>query len=397
MAIVDEVEAVSCQFRDLMKSMRIIAVVGTLIVGCNTFSFAQARFWIAPHDIAIGSSPPIGNEVSQLTAPLGVPGQALHIWVRPNAGKTLQNFSLNLVATDPNVIAFTSVEVHNDSMRFEVVQDSTVGMDPDADDHAATACYLGDEPAERAVWGIRGFSIDELVGTGLGPAAIENDSHYDSDNDAWLLSTVYYEATELGSTDLFLQIGEMGINNLHETTTQFTALFGNPSDVAQSADSDRCVSGNSPEATVTVVDGLLGDFDFSGVLDPADIDLLSAAVNLGTHPLGFDITTDALVNQWDREVWVEELAGTFFGDADLNGTVEFSDFLVQSGNYNLAGGWADGDFDGDGMIQFGDFLLLSMNFGLAANAASVPEPTYTAWATISMAAFLLRKRKRIRV
>lgn len=376
--------------------MRIIAAVGILIAGFATVSVAQTRFWISSHDIADGSPPPTGNEVAPLTAPVGVPGQELYIWVRPDSGKTLQNFSLNVVATDPDVIDFTAVEVQNDSMRFEVVQDSTVGMDPSSDDHAATACYLGDEPAERAIWGIRGFSIDELGGTGLGPAVINSDSHYDSDNDAWLLATVNYEATQLGSTDLYLQIGEMGISNLNETTTQFTALFGNPSDIAQSADSDRCVSGNSPEATLTVIDGLLGDFDLSGTLDAPDIDLLSDAVNQGLHPLSFDVTADNLVNDSDRELWVEDLAGTFFGDADLNGAVDFSDFLVQSGNFNLAGGWADGDFDGDGLIQFGDFLLLSMNFGQVANAASVPEPTGYPWAVISLAALLVIRRPRLR-
>ena len=71
---------------------------------------------------------------------------------------------------------------------------------------------------------------------------------------------------------------------------------------------------------------MLGDFDHSGVLDAADIDMLSRAVG-GTN-LGFDLIYDAKINGSDREFWVESLMNTYFGDANLDGTFDSAD-LVQ--------------------------------------------------------------------
>lgn len=67
------------------------------------------------------------------------------------------------------------------------------------------------------------------------------------------------------------------------------------------------------------------------------------------------------------------------GDLDLNGKVEFADFLTFSGNFGITdkgGGYANGDIDLNGAVEFADFLTLSGNFGKTANAAqSVPEPS----------------------
>ena len=52
------------------------------------------------------------------------------------------------------------------------------------------------------------------------------------------------------------------------------------------------------------------------------------------------------------------------GDADRNGTVDFSDFLILSTNYGKTdAAFADGDFDQSGVVDFEDFLLLTANFG----------------------------------
>ena len=126
--------------------------------------------------------------------------------------------------------------------------------------------------------------------------------------------------------------------------------------------------------------GVLGDFDGAGSLTAQDIDLLSMQV--GQADLAFDLDGDGSVTSADRVVWVETLADSFFGDADLNGVVEFPDFLALSSNFNNLGGWSAGDFDGSGTVRFPDFLMLSSNFGNArgvALAESVPEPTTGHW------------------
>lgn len=119
-----------------------------------------------------------------------------------------------------------------------------------------------------------------------------------------------------------------------------------------------------------------GDFDENGQLDAADIDLLSTAVRDATYDPAFDLNLDTLVDQEDRRIWVEELAGTFFGDATLNQTVEFDDFLALSAAFGSSGGWANGDFDGSADVQFADFLMLADNYGQSGvGTAAVPEPS----------------------
>ncbi len=51
------------------------------------------------------------------------------------------------------------------------------------------------------------------------------------------------------------------------------------------------------------------------------------------------------------------------GDADGDGEVQFSDFVILSGNFTNAGQYTDGDFDKDGEVQFSDFVILSGAFG----------------------------------
>lgn len=129
--------------------------------------------------------------------------------------------------------------------------------------------------------------------------------------------------------------------------------------------------------SVDAIESLLGDFNADGALGAADIDLLSKSVRNSSTEHVFDLNSDGEVNDSDRTFWVEDLVGTSFGDANLDGNVEFSDFLTLSANFDQEGGWARGDFDGNGHVQFADFLALSNNFGKSTNvaAAAVPEPT----------------------
>ena len=121
--------------------------------------------------------------------------------------------------------------------------------------------------------------------------------------------------------------------------------------------------------------GSVGDFNMDTGLSPLDMDVLSERVAKGISGRRFDLNDDGLVNSMDRTFWVEQLVNTHFGDADLNGTVEFADFLQLSAHFGEETGWAGGDFDGNGVAEFADLLLLSDNFGKTrAQLASVPEP-----------------------
>jgi hypothetical protein len=68
----------------------------------------------------------------------------------------------------------------------------------------------------------------------------------------------------------------------------------------------------------------------------------------------------------------------YYGDADLNGSVDSLDFNVFVQGYGDAGVWINGDFNYDGRVNTLDFNSLSGNFGStmqpAGLGAVVPEP-----------------------
>jgi len=90
-------------------------------------------------------------------------------------------------------------------------------------------------------------------------------------------------------------------------------------------------------------------------------------------------------------------AGFLGGDLNLDGEVNFPDFLILSTNFGdaTAGGvYANGDIDLDGTIGFPDFLALSANFGQAAGAASVPEPGGLTLGLFAIGLLAIRRRNR---
>ena len=139
---------------------------------------------------------------------------------------------------------------------------------------------------------------------------------------------------------------------------------------------------------------LRGDFDDDGALTSGDIDLLSAAVAEATHPKEFDVTGDGLATEHDREIWIRELAMTLPGDANLDGKVQFDDFLALSANFGQSGGWNEGDANGSGNVDFADFVLLSSNYQPSnATSAAVPEPSTFLLGLTAWSISLLRRRR----
>ncbi len=62
-----------------------------------------------------------------------------------------------------------------------------------------------------------------------------------------------------------------------------------------------------------------GDVNSNGLFDATDIDAITSAINAGQYVLDYDFDQDSDLDQDDRSIWIEELANTYFGDADLNG------------------------------------------------------------------------------
>ncbi len=119
---------------------------------------------------------------------------------------------------------------------------------------------------------------------------------------------------------------------------------------------------DSMSVVSTTPAGTPGDFNGNGQLDAADMDLLSAEVRAGTNNLTYNLNGDNLVNGDDRDVWVNVLANTYYGDANLDGEFNSADFVevFVAGEYeDLAAGnsgWATGDWNGDTEFDSSDFV-----------------------------------------
>ncbi len=131
----------------------------------------------------------------------------------------------------------------------------------------------------------------------------------------------------------------------------------------------------TPGGRTDVVLGLRGDFDQSGALDAPDIDALFAARGaLSAENAGFDLSVAAgPVDTEDARVLVEDLLGTRFGDANLDGVVGNADIGAVFGSFGTASGagWADGSFDGDGDVDNGDIGTVFGNFGFDASGSVI--------------------------
>ena len=152
----------------------------------------------------------------------------------------------------------------------------------------------------------------------------------------------------------------------------------------------------------------IGDFNGDGEITSEEFDDLFDAINRTRSPsCHFDLTGNGTVTHADFDQLLIE-AESVVGDANLDGSVGFDDFLLMARSFGEQDmGWARGDFDGDNEVTFGDFLLLSMNFGQtftgptfeassSISASAVPEPNSFSLVSAALAwiGFLSRKRRR---
>lgn len=125
------------------------------------------------------------------------------------------------------------------------------------------------------------------------------------------------------------------------------------------------------------------DINLDSVCDANDVDLLTGD---------------------DRTNWVVNLMNTYFGDSNLDGEFNSSDFVVvfSAGEYedNIDGNssWAEGDWNGDGDFDSTDFVVAFSNggyeIGPRGGVAAVPEPSGIMLCVIGglLAMSLIRRR-----
>ena len=122
--------------------------------------------------------------------------------------------------------------------------------------------------------------------------------------------------------------------------------------------------------TVYPINPTLADFNGDGFLNSVDIDALVGQIAAGTNATSFDLNGDGLVNLTDRDRWLS-VAGAVnlpsgnayrFGDANLDGVVDGSDFNLWNANkFTAQAKWSKGDFNADGFVDGSDFNIWNAN------------------------------------
>ena len=142
----------------------------------------------------------------------------------------------------------------------------------------------------------------------------------------------------------------------------------------------------SPGSTVTLVNyASAGEFVLGDTLLLEDV--LTAESTAAGWTLSIDLM-DLLVKG--------ELSGSIPGDADENGVVDASDYIVLKTNIGQASGatTADGDFDEDGDVDWHDLQLLQAHYGETnEGAGAVPEPATLGLLAIGAMALIRRRRR----
>ncbi len=149
----------------------------------------------------------------------------------------------------------------------------------------------------------------------------------------------------------------------------------------------------------------LGDFSGNGVLDVNDVNLILQAIAEQKHPAQFDLDNRGTVDAVDLRIWVKDLKHTWFGDADLSGEFNSSDFVqvFQAAKYETGelAGWAEGDWNGNLSFDSADFITAFTDSGYEqgqrTGVSAVPEPGGVLLLILGLVGVMRRKAVECRV
>ncbi len=150
------------------------------------------------------------------------------------------------------------------------------------------------------------------------------------------------------------------------------------------------VSRLESDGILSFVGTLAGDFNADESFDCLDVDALVVEIAASTNNLAFDITGDGVVDVDDLGQWLAHAGAVNLptgeayrpGDANLDGSVDTSDFNIWNANkFGSDGGWCGADFNADGVTDVSDFGVWNSNKFTSSSAPNVvPEPAGGCWA-----------------
>ena len=265
-------------------------------------------FWLSPYGTELGSTQPtsLGGVPTLYNFDTQNTG-SVYIWAETDPNETLKNWSLRVKSTDASVLSFTDTTVYNpelftsNDVRWEYPIKPTSSSEISDDFMGFT---LTNDPNN--------------LGHGIGPSTTMDDPYYYGPNDgsgSWLLAKLDYTIeTSSGTTDLFLQIGTLGLNNAGETSADTQVLFGHTGDTpfADAGTSNRQTDGsNLLDAEVQVFSVPDADFDNDTLVTGADFLIWErnfGTVGIGTHPNG-DATGEGDIDGVDLAAWEFQFGG----------------------------------------------------------------------------------------
>jgi hypothetical protein len=294
-------------------------------------SAEPAHFWLSG-----SSTSPGGPESPTINVPISGNGQ-VHIWGRPMTDRKVANMSLNLIASGPGIdFLDTGIIVYNSinasAQRFELTSDAN-SVPPVRSTRTRTQVIAGQADSIRGLQGFTQIPSATIRGIGTKCVAGETGCFIAADGQpAWLIASVSYAAILNGSaTNLFLQIGERGLN--HETV-------------------------------------LPGDYDFNSAVNADDI--ASWRNGFATTSLWADGNNDGQINAADYVVWRKNDGGV--------GQVELSSLTSIRFGVGPVVGVPEPIYNGltDRQINFtsdhADAVIQVAMMG-SGGGAGVPEPT----------------------
>jgi hypothetical protein len=169
---------------------------------------------------------------------------------------------------------------------------------------------------------------------------------------------------------------ELGRDDSIVITANTQVIIRNLDGVDHGPESDLVTTDwSAPITHEFIVDpiGLPGDFNADGIVDADDIDVLFGAIRAGNMATEFDLNNSGKVDQADVEFLVENIIGTFMGDANLDGKVNAADLDQVGINWQRTNGagWSDGDFTGNGAVNTQDLNVIGVNWRSGEPAAAV--------------------------